>query len=749
MAGPREGLQVMKRVVSMTCLNFCLASLVLTGHATVIHVDRDAAGAGDGTTWQDAYQDLTSALAASTNGDQIWIAEGTYRPNDAGGSLSRGQSYQLKNGVGVYGGFVGTETNLAQRDFMAHKTILSGDLNGDDRSVDGFPDPTSMTDNCYHVFFCTNASLGPTAWLSGLTVGGGYGTNGGGMYLKSCSPAISDCAFSSNAADLGGGAIYAEGSSSSIARCSFVANICTGLSSIVGSGGAIETDGGRLDVDLCVFSGNWSDYGGAVSVGSDSLVRVSSSTFLTNIGGAICGPDGFYASLSVSNCLFVGNRSGQGAISMPSSTSEVVIVSCQFTRNSSPAGGGALHNDGAMRVSDCAFEQNSSPFPGGAIDTFCIRDVRVENCTFFTNICTGLHGGAIAASGGNPLIVNCTLVADNCTFPGPVQGRAIYASSGATIGNCVVWPSGTNLAIHGASVVSNCIVRGGFTNGTGRVVANVTTNNPSLKPIGNFGGPTRTMPPYYGSPTINAGMTGAVVPSADQRGFARDGQPDIGACEFQGAAVASVTPDSPSVIGTSFSVQGFTDHTNVTYRWYYGPSGDVSVAIPGGTTVLLNLGPADLGSDVWLEVTPSGGAPVAQSTSRPLEIRGTYDEWCDFHGLVGDERLTTRCLAGDGIGNLLKYALGLDPGRRCALGDRCEWTLELGTGLMVQDWWLSKTPTDLGWRIEEGDDLRSWLSTGVTTNKIAGDAAFDVWRAQSSISGKERSFQRLQIEKRP
>ncbi|HPA17294.1 MAG TPA: right-handed parallel beta-helix repeat-containing protein [Verrucomicrobiae bacterium] len=743
----------MKWVVSMPCVALCLASLVLTGHATVIYVDRDAAGAGDGTSWQDSYRDLTSALAASTNGDQIWMAEGTYKPNDAGGSLSRGQSYQLKNGVGVYGGFVGTETNLAQRDFMAHKTILSGDLGGDDRSVDGLPDQTSMTDNCYHVVFGTNAGLGPTALLSGLAVSGGYGTNGGGMYLKGCSPTISDCALSSNAADLGGGAIYAEGSSSSIQRCSFVANICTGLSLFIGCGGAIQTGGGALEVDLCVFSGNRSDSGGAIDVGSDELARVSSSTFLTNIapdgGGAICGPDGLYASLSISNCLFVGNRGNGGAISMPSVTGDVTIVGCAFTRNFSPGSGGAIHNGGAMSVSDCTFEQNTATMIGGAIETSAIRDVRVNNCTFYTNICSGLYGGAVSAEVGNTLILNCTLVADNCTWPGPIQGRAIYALSGSTIGNCVVWPSGTNLAIVGASVVSNCIVRGGFTNSAGRVAANITTNNPSLKPIGSYGGPTRTMPPYYGSPAIDAGFSGLGVPSFDQRGFERDAQPDIGACEFQGATIASVTPDPPAAIGTGFSAQGFTDHTNVTYRWYYGSSGDTSAPVVGGTNALLVLDPADLGMDVWVEVTPSGGLPVAQSASRSLEIHGTYDEWCDFHGLVGGERLPTSCLSGDGIGNLLKYAVGLNPRQRCALGDRCDWAFQPGAGLMVQDWWLSKTPTDLAWRIEEGDDLRNWSSTGVVTNKIAEDAAFTVWRGESSISGKERGFHRLQVEKRP
>ncbi len=61
---------------------------------------------------------------------------------------------------------------------------------------------------------------------------------------------------------------------------------------------------------------------------------------------------------------------------------------------------------------------------------------------------------------------------------------------------------------------------------------NILTGNPLLAPLGDYGGPTRTMPPLPGSPAIDAG--GPTTLATDQRGFPRLSTPDIGAAEYQG-----------------------------------------------------------------------------------------------------------------------------------------------------------------------------------------------------------------------
>ena len=46
----------------------------VVGSGVVIYVDKDAAGANDGTSWTDAYVDLQIAMNDANDGNQIWAA---------------------------------------------------------------------------------------------------------------------------------------------------------------------------------------------------------------------------------------------------------------------------------------------------------------------------------------------------------------------------------------------------------------------------------------------------------------------------------------------------------------------------------------------------------------------------------------------------------------------------------------------------------------------------------------------------
>src|SRR5690349_3090286 len=81
--------------------------------AGVIYVRASAAGSNDGTSWTNAYVSLQAALEDADNGDEIWVAAGTYTPAVPPGP--RSVAFELNRGVALYGGFAGTETGLEQR----------------------------------------------------------------------------------------------------------------------------------------------------------------------------------------------------------------------------------------------------------------------------------------------------------------------------------------------------------------------------------------------------------------------------------------------------------------------------------------------------------------------------------------------------------------------------------------------------------------------------------------------------------
>ena len=50
-------------------------------NAKVFFVDDNATEGGDGTLWVNAYKYLQDALSVVSDGDEIWVAEGTYKPD--------------------------------------------------------------------------------------------------------------------------------------------------------------------------------------------------------------------------------------------------------------------------------------------------------------------------------------------------------------------------------------------------------------------------------------------------------------------------------------------------------------------------------------------------------------------------------------------------------------------------------------------------------------------------------------------
>ncbi|MEG1586680.1 MAG: T9SS type A sorting domain-containing protein [Bacteroidales bacterium] len=223
----------MKRTLLLATLS--LGSLY-AGAQNIIYVSSTGSDTNDGLSWAKAKATVQAAVNQASANDQIWIAKGTFYPTSFLPGFTegtKGKAILPKPGVGLYGGFAGTETELSQRpqtdldnngtiepwEFV-NTTILSADTDGvEDKweynATDRQWSITGNAGNCYHVIYYKDAIGGTEViTLNGLTISGGNadGTNdhmnGGGIFAESDIVTIQGCIIKHNYASNEGGGLY-------------------------------------------------------------------------------------------------------------------------------------------------------------------------------------------------------------------------------------------------------------------------------------------------------------------------------------------------------------------------------------------------------------------------------------------------------------------------------------------------------------------------------------------------------------
>lgn len=370
----------------------------------IIYVSQAAAGTNTGDSWVNAYNDLQSALGEAASGNQIWVAQGIYVP----GTLPE-ETFTITDGIEMYGGFLGTETLLSQRNPEVNTTTLSGDINQDD--VYGvavwYSGWNITTANSHHVM--SGSGLSRSTILDGLVleagyVGIGFGwtfltNSGGGLFIDNSSPTITNCLFRRNLASNGrGGAIYSSGGHPLITGCTFDEN----YGQFARGAGIAIMDGGDLTVISCAFSNN-------------DMVGVD---FTQALGGAIYS-DNYAGTVRVADCSFTNNAS-----------------TSFFATGQSPNYGGAIYSAGdSLQVYNSIFTENESHL-GGAIAVFSnllmVNTVMRDNVAFSLNgpaFSFGDRGGAIyfgGSSADGSVITNSTIVNNSAG-----EGSGIKNGNGA------------------------------------------------------------------------------------------------------------------------------------------------------------------------------------------------------------------------------------------------------------------------------------------------------------------------------
>lgn len=314
--------------------------------AQVYYVDSDATGAATGLSWTDAFTTVQDALAAAASGDEIWVAEGVYYPDEGSGQTNndRNATFQLKNGVTIYGGFAGTETALEQRDLQANVTVLSGDVDNND-GVDAngvVTNPANIAgNNAYHVV--NGSGTDGSARLNGFTITAGHSNaglaQGGGLINSSGSPSLANLTFRGNKATDGGG-IYNFSSAPSLSNVTFSNN------SAHQGAGVYNFSSSPTLLDV-VFSHNEADnYGGGMYNRTGSSPTLTNVAFIGNTAGSYGG--GIYTnsgSPTLSNISFQGNLALTGG-GYYSSKSSPTLTNVTFSGNRATTTGGGITNFG-------------------------------------------------------------------------------------------------------------------------------------------------------------------------------------------------------------------------------------------------------------------------------------------------------------------------------------------------------------------------------------------------------------------
>jgi len=216
----------------------------------------------DGNSWATAYGNLQTALSLAPVNSEIWVAKGIYTPTS---NSDRTVAFNIPSGARLFGGFIGTETVLNQRDFRTNPTILSGEIGS----------LSTVSDNSHHVVTFVRATNSTT--LDGFTIMAGNANfipnatdplpdasnqpltinDGGGIGLENRSfPLIMNCTIMSNSAVKGGGLFATNNSNPTLKNCSFMGNQAT-------FGGGAYHLGSSPTYQNIVFSGN-NGTGGAI-----------------------------------------------------------------------------------------------------------------------------------------------------------------------------------------------------------------------------------------------------------------------------------------------------------------------------------------------------------------------------------------------------------------------------------------------------------------------------------------------------
>ncbi|MGY5254955.1 beta strand repeat-containing protein, partial [Sphingobacterium spiritivorum] len=305
-------------------LLFLFAFYGLTSLAqTTRYVTPSGAGNKNGNSWANASDNLQLMINNSSANDQVWVAKGQYQP-------SVGNSFAMKNGVKIYGGFPDAGNPvLADRNWRVYTSTLRGNGN---RVINNGANYLTVT-----------------ALLDGFTITGGTLTAatdnvyGAGMYNYTSSPTVTNCLFTNNTIiNTSGNASSTFGKGAGMANVSnsnsIITNCVFSNNTVFAVGGGMYNENSKPAIRSCVFENN-------------KVTGTSGSH-----GGGGMGNSGSNQPATISNSLFISNTAIRGPAIFNSSSAAnrpQTLINCTIYKNSSSnsvSNQAIFHNNSALTI---------------------------------------------------------------------------------------------------------------------------------------------------------------------------------------------------------------------------------------------------------------------------------------------------------------------------------------------------------------------------------------------------------------
>jgi hypothetical protein len=220
--------------------------------------------------------------------------------------------------------------------------------------------------------------------------------------------------------------------------------------------------------------------------------------------------------------------------------------------NAAGIGGGVFNDAGTVTINDSTVSGNVAKNVG-AIENRR-GTVTINNSTISRNSATAVFGG-IANQQGTMTMNNSTITGNSRNAV--LNGGTMTINNSTLSGNSAEHGVGGNLVAAGETILQNTLIANSQSDGNcyGNITSNgynlssdntcnfngtgdLNNTDPKLGQLGNYGGPTQTIPLLSGSPAIDSGNPGGCTDGqgqllrTDQRGKPRHDKEDSGGCDM-------------------------------------------------------------------------------------------------------------------------------------------------------------------------------------------------------------------------